>query len=331
MSVNTIVVIGSNCFTGSHIVDVLLEKPTNFAVGVSRSPEKKSFFLPYKARQSNRFRFHQLNLVSQADQIISLLDQYEPSCVINVAALSEVGLSNFQPSEYFETNSLGVVRLCNALRERTYLKRYIHISSAEVYGSCTRPLHETAPLNPSTPYAVSKAAADMYLLTLSRNFGFPMNLIRSTNVYGKHQQLYKIIPRTMIYLRQGRTIELHGDGEAVRAWLHVRDVARGINLVMEKGRSGEIYHFSDENSVSIADLVRTICEQMGYDFKSSTTSVPERVGQDARYLLDYKKAKSELGWMPQVPFREGLRETAKWVEENWLEIEKESLSYVHQV
>ena len=330
MTRSTYAVIGSNCFTGSHIVDKLLEDLSNFVIGISRSPEKSAFFLPYKKRASKNFKFFQVDLFRQPDQLISLLDEFQPSYVINVAALSEVGLSNVQPVEYFQTNCVGVVTLCNQLRMRKYLKRYIHISSAEVYGSCNTPLVEAAPLNPSTPYAVSKAAADMYLLTLYKNFGFPVILIRSTNVHGKHQQLYKIIPRAIIYLKKKQIIELHGGGKAVKTWVHIRDVVDGIIRAAQIGVPGEIYHFSDQHSYTIFDLVQKICTFMNYDFHSSTTSVGERLGQDAQYLLDYSKAKRELNWQPQISFESGLKETIAWLEENWDQVPHEPLVYVHQ-
>lgn len=324
-------VIGSNCFTGSHLVDALLEERTNYVLGLSRSPEKNSLFLPYLERRTNRFQFHQVDLYRESAKLLAYLDDYQPSIIINVAALSEVGLSNFQPVEYFETNTLGVVSLCNGLRTRPYLKRYVQISTAEVYGTCTEPLKENAPINPSTPYAVSKAAADLYLLALYRNFGFPIQLIRSTNVYGEHQQLFKIIPRSIIYLKQGKKIELHGGGRAIKTWVHVRDVVNGIKQAVEMGTPGEIYHFSDMNSMSIESLVRTICELMNYDFGAHTTSSSERMGQDAQYLLDYEKAKRKLNWSPKIKFVDGLRETIRWVEDNWKEMGSQPLEYVHRV
>lgn len=330
MSQTTYAVIGSNCFTGSHIVDALLEDSSHFVVGISRSPEKNPVFLPYKRKATDQFRFYQVDLAHQPKRLLSLLDEIKPAYVINVAALSEVALSNLQPVEYFETNALGVVKLCHQLRTRDYLKRYLHISSAEVYGSCPGPLLESAPLNPSTPYAASKAAADMYLTTLHRNFGFPVTLIRSTNVYGRHQQLFKIIPRTIIYLKKGQKLELHGGGKAVKTWIHIRDVVDGILAVIRSNRSDLIYHFSDAHSYSIESLVRRICDLMGFDFKAQTMAVGERLGQDARYLLDYTKAMQELGWSPKVSFDEGIQETIEWVEESWDEISNESLVYVHQ-
>ena len=323
-------VIGSNCFTGCHIVDALLENAESKVIGVSRSPEYKDFFLPYKRHKSGRFTFHQLNTVRQFDSLVRLIEEERPEVVINVAALSEVVLSNERPVEYFETNTLAVVKLCDFLRKCSFLERYVHISSAEIFGSCSRSLTEEDLFNPSTPYAVSKAAADMYLNTIIENFGFPAILIRSTNVYGRHQQLFKIIPRTIIYLRLGKTLELHGGGVAMKSFIHVRDVVRGLLLALERGRSG-VYHFSMPSDVSVDDIVRQVCDLMGYDFEKATRSAGERLGQDARYWLDCTKARRELGWEPQVTFSRGVQETIEWIDDNWESILNEPLTYIHKV
>lgn len=310
-------------------MDALLEDVSNKVVGISRSPEKDNLFLPYKSRQSSNFRFHQVDLVRELDRLIRLLDDIQPFCIVNVAALSEVALSNFRPVEYFQTNCLGIVRLCDQLRTRPYLQRYAHISTAEVYGNCQYPVKETAPLRPSTPYAASKAAADLYLTTLWKNFNFPVIILRSTNVYGKHQQLYKIIPRTLIYLKQGKQLELHARGRLIRSYVHVRDVVRGALSAIHMGKSGDIYNFSGEPG-TIADLVRTICEYRAYDFEAVTQAGDERPEQDFQYLLDSSKAQRELGWRQLVPFQEGLKEVVSWVEDNWEGILKEPHTYVHK-
>jgi dTDP-glucose 4,6-dehydratase len=325
----TFVVIGSNCFTGCHIVDALLDEPGNRVIGISRSPEYMPLFLPYKNRDLSRFEFQQIDIVRNFAGLVKLLDERRPEYVINVAALSEVALSNQRPVEYFAVNTLGAVKLCNELRVRPFLKQYVHISSAEIFGSCTRPATEETLFNPSTPYAVSKAAADMYLLTLKQNFGFPVTIIRSTNVYGRHQQLFKIIPRTAIYLKMGRTIELHGGGLAVKSFIHIRDVVAGLMLALRKGTPG-VYHFSVPTEQTIADIVQLVCGQMGYDFSLHTKTVGERLGQDARYTLDCGKAYGQLGWVPAISLEEGISEVVDWVEQNWNEMRQQPLEYQHK-
>lgn len=325
----TVAVIGSNCFTGSHFVDALLERPGVTVLGVSRSPEKNPAFLPYKRHGSGRFEFHRLSTVRDMDALAALLDERKPFCVINVAGLSEVNLSNFKPLDYFHTNTVAVADLASRLRERKWLERFIHVSSAEIYGTCEGAIPETAPLRPSTPYAVSKAAADLYLTTLWKNFGFPMNLVRSTNVYGRHQQLFKIIPRAAINLRRGLPIRLEGGGTAVKSFVHVRDVVRGALALLDAGKPGETYHFSTDNKRTIADVVKLVCSMMGKDYESAVTVVGDRLGQDARYWLDCSKAARELGWKPEVAFEDGVRETIDWLERDWSRLASEPDQYVH--
>lgn len=325
----TYAVVGSNCFTGSHIVDALLADPGNDVIGVSRSPEYSAAFLPYRQRDASRFRFHQLDIVRRFGELIELLDAVKPHVVIHVAALSEVALSHERPVEYFDTNTLSVVKLCDHLRRRPYLKRYVQISSAEVFGSCDVPATEETLFHPSTPYAASKAAADMYLETLIRSFDFPATLIRSTNVYGAHQQLYKIIPRTILYLKQGKPIELHGGGRAKKSFIHIRDVVDGLLLAIDRGSSGT-YHFSVPSDQTVVEVVRQICGWMGHEFERATRIVGERLGQDTRYWLDCSKAEDELGWKATMPFEDGVKEVIEWIEREGVAMQREPLVYVHK-
>ena len=144
-----------------------------------------------------------------------------------------------RPEHWFQTNCVALAELVNHLRRRDYLERYLHISSPEVYGSCLGQVIESAPLNPSTPYAASKAAADLLLATYRKQFGFPLLTVRATNVYGARQQLFKIIPRSAIYLQLDKKIELHGGGRAVKSYIHIRDVSRGELAILERGRLGQ--------------------------------------------------------------------------------------------
>lgn len=329
MSGKTFVVIGSNCFTGSHIVDALLENSSNRVVGISRSSEPRACVLPYKRRKKPNFEFHQIHLVQQFDELVRLLDTERPQVVINAAALTEVALSNERPVEYFETNTVGMVKLINHLRTCSFLQRYLHISSAEIFGSCSKPVTEETLFNPSTPYAVSKAATDQYLNTLIKNFAFPATLIRSTNVYGKHQQLFKIIPRTVIYIKQGKTVELHGGGTSMKSFIHVRDVVSGLLLALDRGQPGT-YHFTVPSDQTVADVVRLVCKQMGRDFDQVTRVVGERLGQDARYWLDCAKAERELGWKAQVSLEDGIQEVIDWVASNWETVLHEPHVYIHK-
>jgi dTDP-glucose 4,6-dehydratase len=329
--VKTVFVIGSNSFSGSDFVDLLLDRPDLRVVGVSRSPEKGALFLPYKSRKDlSRFEFHQLDLNRDMERLKKLLSDKKPAYVVNFAAQSEVAPSWQNPDHWFQTNAVALSQLGHFLKDQRWLERYVHISSPEVYGSCEGIVREDAPLNPSTPYAASKAAGDLYLWTLVKNYKFPLVMIRATNVYGAHQQLFKIIPRTAIYLKLGRTIELHGGGVAVKSYIHIRDVSRGELAALEKGRNGEMYHLSPDAGVAVRDVVKKICGFMGKDYASSTTTVAERLGQDKAYVIDSTKARSELGWRPSISLDEGLKQVTDWVEKYWGEIQPQPLEYVHK-
>ncbi len=325
------VVIGSNSFSGSDFIDLLLDSEWNEVIGISRSAEKSALLLPYKRHKGTDFKFYQMDLNTNMPQIIELLDSFAPEYVVNFAAQSEVAPSWEHPEQWFQTNVVALAKLANALKDRRYLKRYVHISSPEVYGTCEGRITESAPLNPSTPYAASKAAADLFLFTLTKNFQFPLVMIRSTNVYGAHQQLFKIIPRAVIYLKMGKTIELHGGGHAVKSYIHIRDISKGELLAMEKGHVGEIYHLSPDKGIAIRDVVKTICDKMGVAFEKAAKTVAERLGQDVAYVIDSSKARQQFGWQPEITFEEGISGVIKWIEDNWGEIQREPLEYVHKL
>ncbi|MCZ6676207.1 MAG: GDP-mannose 4,6-dehydratase [Candidatus Poribacteria bacterium] len=327
----TVVVIGSNSFSGSDFVDLLLETNRYNVVGVSRSPEKSELFLPYKKRSDlSRFAFYQMDVNRDMPRLIALLNERRPAYVVNFAAQSEVAPSWEHPEQWFQTNAVAIAALGNYLKDQGWLERYVHISSPEVYGTCEGLVKADAPLNPSTPYAASKAAGDLMLFTLVKNFQFPLVMIRATNVYGAHQQLFKIIPRSVIYLKLGRTIQLHGGGTAVKSYIHIRDVSRGELAAMERGEPATIYHLSPDAGVAVRDVVRQICEGLGRDFAAVTEVVGERLGQDAAYVIDSTRARATLGWMPQVPLETGLSKVIRWVEEYWEEIQAEPLEYIHK-
>jgi dTDP-glucose 4,6-dehydratase len=326
-----IVVLGSNSFSGSDFIDLLLEKQKYHVIGISRSAEKSSVFLPYKRHKNGLFRFYQLDLNTDIQKIISLLQKARPDYIVNFAAQSEVAPSWEHPEHWFQTNVVSLAKLGNYLKDVTYLKRYVHISSPEVYGSCQGNVKENAPLNPSTPYAASKAAADLFLFTLVKNFNFPLVMIRSTNVYGAHQQLFKIIPRAIISIKLGKEIGLHGGGKAIKSYIHIRDISRGEFAALEKGKNGQIYHLSpDDKGIVLKDVIKIICKQMDVPYLKTIKVVEERLGQDKAYIIDSTKARKYLGWEPKVTLQQGIQEVIDWIDQNWTVIKNYPHEYIHK-
>jgi dTDP-glucose 4,6-dehydratase len=325
-----VVVLGANSFSGQDFVDLLLDDPAYSVIGVSRSAERSSLFLKYRLRTDlSRYQYHRLDMNRDVGDLLALLDREQPEAIVNFAAQSEVAPSWDHPEHWFQTNTVALAKLVNHLRKQKYLKRYLHVSSPEAYGTCVGRITEDSPLNPSTPYAASKAAADFLLRTYAKQFGFPLLTVRATNVYGARQQLFKIIPRSAIYLKLGKQIELHGGGRAVKSYIHIRDVSRGEKLILERGRTGQVYHLSPDAGVQVREVVRLMCDSLGQRFEDATHSVDERPGQDAAYVIDSTKARTELGWQPQVALETGLAEVVDWVNAHWSEIAGQVLEYRH--
>ena len=327
----TVFVLGANSFSGQDFVDLLLEQTPHRIIGVSRSPERSSLFLKYLDRNDrSRFTYHQLDLNRDLESLLKLLDTERPDWIVNFAAQSEVAPSWDHPEHWFQTNCVALAELINHLRRQNYVQRYLHVSSPEVYGTCVGQVTEDAPMNPSTPYAASKAAADFLLEAYRKQFGFPLLTVRATNVYGARQQLFKIIPRSAIYLQTGRKIELHGGGRAVKSYIHIRDISRGELAILEQGRIGQIYHLSPDHGIAVREVVERMCASLGQSFADATITVDERPGQDAAYVIDSTLARTELKWQPSISLADGLNEVIDWTRSNLTTIRELPLSYIHR-
>lgn len=233
------------------------------------------------------------------------------------------------PDQWYETNIVSLARLTEALRKRSYLEQYLHISSPEAYGSCAHDVTEDEPLHPSTPYAVSKAAADLHLATLVAQYGFPCVTVRATNVYGAHQQLWKIIPRSIITIRKGNRVQLHGGGLAVKSYIHIRDVSLAEQLLIDHGQSGRIYNVSPGVGYPVRDVVSRIATMLGQEFADVVEIVGERPGQDAAYLVDSSRIRTEMGWHALVDLNIGLQYVVEWIDGEWDRIAVTEKEYVH--
>ncbi|MAH03310.1 dTDP-glucose 4,6-dehydratase [Candidatus Pacearchaeota archaeon] len=322
-----IAVIGSNSFSGAHFVNHVLENTNYKVIGISRSAEYNPIFLPYKGKEG--FKFFQGNINNGLDDIIDIFEGEKVKKVVNFAAQGMVGQSWDNPEHWFRTNCLGIVNLTNKSRRIKSFEKYVQVSTPEVYGSCNE-INEDTSFNPSTPYASSKAAGDMFIQNLIKQFNFPASFVRSTNVYGPGQQLFRIIPRTIIYTKLGEKIQLHGGGKAIKSYLHVQDDCAGILKILEDINHGEVYHLSPDSGISINNLVRKILKKVGKNFEDSVKVVDERKGQDSEYLLDSSKARDSLDWKPEVDFDKGIEQCIQWVDKNWNVIKTLPLEYIHK-
>ena len=327
-----IAIIGSNSFSGASFARHCLAQGIE-VLGASRSDEPASCFLPYRwlpAVRKNSFRFVRADLNHELDALMGALDDFKPDYVVNFAAQGMVAQSWQTPEHWYQTNVVANVLFHDRLRRASWLKKYVHVGTPEVYGSTSGVITESAPFNPSTPYAASRAACDLHLRTFFNQYHFPVVWTRAANVYGPGQQLYRIIPRTILSIKLGQKLQLHGGGHSVRSFIHIDDVAAATLAIARQAPAGECYHLSTPRFISIRDLVAMICEMMGANFSDVAQITDDRPGKDAAYTLDSTKARQTLPWQDTIALEEGVRATIAWVDAHLEEIRRQPLDYIHK-
>ena len=242
-----------------------------------------------------------------AEQLIPLCDS-----VVNFAAETHVDRSILNPDQFIKTDVYGTYVLLEASRRNPDLKRFLHVSTDEVYGVASEhSFSEKDPINPRNPYSASKAAADRLVYAYNQTFGLPVNIVRPSNNFGPNQYPEKLIPVMIIKALRGEKLPVYGDGKQVRDWLFVRDTARAIETVLEKAPIGEVYNIAGRNERENIFMVNTILQRLG---KSAEliNYVMDRPGHDVRYSLDDNKLRKELGYSPEKDFESNLKETIDW-------------------
>lgn len=325
-----IAVLGSNSFAGASFVDAALSAGHE-VLGINRSGEPSAIFLPYRRNpRAPAYSFRQLDLNRDFDGICKVLSDFGLQQVVDFAGQGMVAESWSNPAQWYQTNIVAKARLHDFLRQHRSLEKYVRVSTPEVYGSTAQPVREDQPYAPSTPYAVSHAAADMSLAAFHRNYGFPVVLTRFANFFGPGQQLYRIVPRSIICALIGHRLQLHGGGTSIRAFIHARDVADALLKTLQHGAPGETYHFSPQDFHSVREVVQAVCGQLGVEFDRVAEVAGERPGKDHAYLMDASKARTRLQWTPKITLAAGIAETIEWVKANLEEIRRLPLDYVHK-
>ncbi|MBI4422484.1 MAG: GDP-mannose 4,6-dehydratase [Elusimicrobia bacterium] len=311
-------ILGGNGIFGVHLAMYLLRKvPDAQVLCVGRNPEKSGAFSLHRGIDDRRYQYHQIHMVFEDDRLMELLEKAQPDYIVNFAALAaDVASSWKYATRFYETNTVALARIADRLIGKPWLKRWLQIGSSEIYGSVAVPSTEDTPISPSSPYAVSKAAGDMHLKAIHRVRGFPMNIVWPSNAYGSGQQLYRIIPRTILACLLGRKIPLQGGGKAVKSYIHAQDLAEAIHLTLHKASAGACYNIGPERGTAIRDLVAMICDKLGKPFDSVVDMAPDRLGQDAQYVLNSSKIRRELGWKDSIDLSHGLDECIDWAKKH---------------
>jgi dTDP-glucose 4,6-dehydratase len=310
-----VLITGGCGFIGSNFVRYLLEKDANVSV-------INLDLLTYAGNAANlaglesqpRYRFVHGDIADAG--LVRRLAGAGISAIINFAAESHVDRSIADAAPFVRTNVCGTQVLLDAAREFR-VERYLQISTDEVYGSLgpTGSFTEETPLAANSPYAASKAAADLLVRSYGHTFGLPVVITRCSNNYGPYQFPEKMLPLFITNLLQNEPVPLYGDGLNVRDWIHVRDHCAAIERVWRAGRTGEVYNIGGRCERSNLDLTHTLLEVLGKP-RSLIRCVKDRPGHDRRYAIDCSKIERELGWRPTIPFDQGLRDTVRWYQEH---------------
>ena len=311
----TILVTGGAGFIGANFVHYQLkEHPEDRVVCLDALTYAGNLENLTEALQNPRFRFVKGDIADR-ETVNALFEEEKPDIVVNFAAESHVDRSITQPELFLRTNILGTQVLMDACR-KFGVGRYHQVSTDEVYGDLPldRPdlfFTEDTPIHTSSPYSASKASADLLVLAYYRTFHLPVSITRCSNNYGPYHFPEKLIPLMITRALNDQSLPVYGKGENIRDWLYVEDHCAAIDLVMRKGREGEVYNVGGHNERTNLEVVKTVLRELGKP-ESLITFVTDRPGHDRRYAIDPGKIHAELGWLPRTKFDDGMHQTVQW-------------------
>lgn len=315
----TVLITGGAGFIGSNFVyHMLKEHPDDKIVCVDCLTYAGNMSTLAEAMKNERFVFYKTNICDRAG-IYKIFETEHPDIVVNFAAESHVDRSIETPEIFLQTNILGTQVMMDACRKYG-IGRYHQVSTDEVYGDLPldRPdlfFTENTQIRTSSPYSASKASADLLVQAYHRTFGLPVTISRCSNNYGPYHFPEKLIPLTIANCLNDKPLPVYGEGLNVRDWLYVEDHCRAIDLIIHRGRKGEVYNVGGHNEMRNIDIVKLICDYLGKPY-SLIKHVADRKGHDMRYAIDPTKIHDELGWLPETKFADGIKKTIDWYLDN---------------
>ena len=315
----TVLVTGGAGFIGGNFIHYMLKKyPDYKIICVDCLTYAGNMSTLKEAMENKNFVFYKTDICDR-QAIYDIFENEKPDIVINFAAESHVNRSIENPEVFLKTNILGTQVMMDACRKYGNI-RYHQVSTDEVYGDLPidRPdlfFTEETPIHTSSPYSSSKAGADLLVLAYYRTYGLPVTISRCSNNYGPYHFPEKLIPLMIANALADKPLPVYGTGENIRDWLYVEDHCKAIDLIAHKGRIGEVYNVGGHNEMANIDIVKLICQKLGKP-ESLITFVTDRKGHDMRYAIDPTKIHTELGWLPETKFADGIDKTITWYLEN---------------
>lgn len=315
----TIIVTGGAGFIGSNFVFYMLGKYSDYRiVCLDKLTYAGNLSTLDPVMENPNFRFVKEDICDR-EAVNRLFEEEHPDMVVNFAAETHVDRSIEDPDVFLQSNIMGTAVLMDACRKYG-IKRYHQVSTDEVYGDLPldRPdlfFTEETPIHTSSPYSSAKAGADLLVLAYHRTFGLPVTISRCSNNYGPYQFPEKLIPLMIANALADKPLPIYGDGLNVRDWLYVEDHCKAIDLIIHKGREGEVYNVGGHNEKQNIEIVKIICKELGKP-ESLIAYVGDRKGHDRRYAIDPAKIHEELGWLPETKFEDGIKKTIQRSLEN---------------
>ncbi|MBZ2184876.1 MAG: dTDP-glucose 4,6-dehydratase [Bryobacter sp.] len=310
-----ILITGGAGFIGSAFVRMVMGSTEHRVLNVDKLTYAGNLENLAEVAEGERYRFLRAD-ICEGEAMEAAFAEYQPEAVVHFAAESHVDRSILSPEPVVGTNFMGSFRLLEAAR-RHGVKRYVHVSTDEVYGSIAEPhdADEDWPLVASSPYSASKAGSDLLALSYWKTYGMPVMVTRASNNYGPYQFPEKLIPLMISNALEDQPLPIYGDGMQVRDWLYVDDHCRAIQAVLESGRAGEVYNVGGSRALANVEVVKRILAITGKP-ESLMVGVKDRPGHDRRYAITSEKVERETGWRARVEFEKGLEETVRWYSEN---------------
>ncbi|MFH1061551.1 MAG: dTDP-glucose 4,6-dehydratase [Candidatus Omnitrophota bacterium] len=312
---NNILITGGCGFIGSNFIRYLLANSSYKVTNLDCLTYAGNLENLILVEKDPRYKFFKGN-ICDSSLVANIIKNEKIDCIINFAAESHVDRSILDSSIFVKTNVMGTQTLLEAAR-KTEIKKYIQISTDEVYGSLGKEGYftETTPIAPNSPYSASKAGGDLLVRSYVETYRFPAAIMRCSNNYGPFQFPEKFIPLIIANALNDKSIPLYGDGLNVRDWIFVEDFCRAIHCVLEVGRVGEVYNVGGNSEKNNKELVKIILEHLNKP-QSLVRNVTDRLGHDRRYAIDFTKIKHELGWEPRYRFEDGIKQTIDWYVNN---------------
>ena len=310
-----IIVTGGAGFIGGNFVHYMLKKHDDYRIiCVDSLTYAGNMETLAPVMENPNFRFVKADITDR-EAINKLFEEEHPDMVVNFAAESHVDRSIENPGVFLNTNIIGTQVMLDACRKYG-IQRYHQVSTDEVYGDLPldRPdlfFTETTPIHTSSPYSASKASADLLVQAYHRTFKLPVTISRCSNNYGPYHFPEKLIPLMIANALNDKPLPVYGKGENVRDWLYVEDHCKAIDLIIHNGRVGEVYNIGGHNEMTNIDIVKIIIKALGKS-EDLITYVTDRAGHDMRYAIDPTKIHTELGWLPETMFAEGIQKTIDW-------------------